>query len=450
MMLGRNVMLNSSFENSDFTTPGYYPVGGGVLSIETSTALVSGGTKSLKVVATGINQGFYNPRGQFVSEANQYWVASADVVGTAGRKVYILGWASNEDYASPASKAVKEHTFSGVMERIYSLPFTNSTPFRPGLGVQSSEASAQNFWVDQVQVEPDFDASPYAPHFSERVAGSMVTKDYQYEFNGLLMGAETDIVVERLQGLLGLPGTETQDFVYSGSHGASAGSQTMSKRLLDFDVHLLGRTRLQPNIESKLTWLRRAYQPQRIDRSRILRPLVFKRPGTPVQQLLVRCEKRDFASTYDVARGHAAGSIQLVAPDPVIYSYALKTKSLTIGASVNSGTLSTLHNAGDHEDGVKPVIEISGPCRDPIVTHVQSGKFIRFVGLDVSAGSTLIIDLTKKTALVGVVSKVALLGVDTQWFTLYPGDNSITYTRSSAALNGSASTVTVKYRDGWA
>jgi len=278
----------------------------------------------------------------------------------------------------------------------------------------------------------------------------MVTKDYQYEFNGLLMGAETDIVVERLQGLLGLPGTETQDFVYSGSHGASAGSQTMSKRLLDFDVHLLGRTRLQPNIESKLTWLRRAYQPQRIDRSRILRPLVFKRPGTPVQQLLVRCEKRDFASTYDVARGHAAGSIQLVAPDPVIYSYALKTKSLTIGASVNSGTLSTLHNAGDHEDGVKPVIEISGPCRDPIVTHVQSGKFIRFVGLDVSAGSTLIIDLTKKTALVGVVSKVALLGVDTQWFTLYPGDNSITYTRSSAALNGSASTVTVKYRDGWA
>ena len=450
MMLGRNVMLNSSFENTDLTGTGYIPVGAAALSIETSPALVSGGTKSLKVVATGISQGFNNLQGQFVSEANQYWIASADVVGTAGRKVNILGWASNEDYALLGAKAAKEHTFSGVMERIYSLPFTHSTPFRPGIGIQSSEAAAQNFWVDQVQVEPDFDATTYFPHFSERFPGSMVTKNYQYEFNGLLMGAETDIVVERLQGLLGLPGTETQDFTYSGSHGASAGSQTMNKRLLDFDVHLLGKTRLQPNIESKLTWLRRAFQPRRIDSSRVLRLLVFKRPGTPTQQLLVRCEKRDFASTYDVARGHAAGSIQLVAPDPVIYSYVLKSKALTIATSVNSGTLLTLHNAGDHEDGVKPIIEIAGPCRDPIVTHLQSNKFIRFVGLDVAAGQTLKIDVTKKTTTISGTSVISGLAADTQWFTLYPGDNSITYTRSGVAFNGASSTMTVKYRDGWA
>jgi len=337
------------------------------------------------------------------------------------------------------------------MQRIYSLPFTHSAQFRPGLGIQTSDATAQTFWVDQVQVEPDFDATTYSPHFSELVAGTMVTKDYQYEFNGLLMGADTDIVVERLNGLLGLPNTETQDFNYSGSHGAAAGSQTMNKRLLDFDLHLLGKTRLQPTIESKLTWLRRAYQPQRIDRSRILRPLVFKRPGTPKQQLLVRCEKRDFASTYDVARGHAAGSVQLVAPDPVIYSYALKSKALTLATGVNSGTLSTLHNAGDHQDGVKPIIEMSGPFSLPLITHLESGKFLRFInGLVVGAGQTLIIDFVNKTVTLAGANVISTVGADSQWFALFPGDNRITYTRSSTSNNGAASTMTVKYRDAWA
>ena len=455
-MLGRNVVRTSNFEPGQplsLADAGFAAIGAGTISLD-STAGRFAGTRSMRVdintAAATSNDGFEWVSPHVTTQPGETWTLSflysADPGAALGIQDKYTPLEGNPSYASAVNLGF---TATGGIDRMvitWTWPASRGPGrARPGFRVFTTNLNVASFWVDNIQFEKSPVATTYHPHVDDRSPGELVTRNYQYEFNGFLFGSATETTVEKATGLLGLAETEVEDSPLQGEHGAAPGQPTMSPRRVEFDLHLLGGAFAE--IEDRLDWMRSRFQPQRLDKARDLRPLVFQRPGKDKQQLFVRCEKRDFASAHDVARGHAAGSVLLVAPDPVIYSLALNKKSVTLLGTVNLVRLNYVENRGDHPDGYKPTIDISGPCRDPSLQHVQSGLSLSFVGLDVQAGETLKLDFAKRTALVGSSSKTGLLNAASRWFRLLPGMNSIDYSRSGAALNGANSIMDVYWRD---
>ncbi len=151
-------------------------------------------------------------------------------------------------------------------------------------------------------------------------AGDLVTANEHYEFNGLLFGSNTSFITTKVDGLIGMPSTDSNDIDKLLEHGSIPGLLRIQKRTVAIDLSILGIP--FGSIETNLTLAASAFQTPALRNSRVLAPFVFKRPGQVKKQIFARCDRRDFSSTYEVAHGHAVGSVQLVAPDPVIYSWA--------------------------------------------------------------------------------------------------------------------------------
>ncbi len=97
------------------------------------------------------------------------------------------------------------------------------------------------------------------------------------------------------------------------------------------------------------------------------------------------------------------------------------------------GTGTTIiNNTGDVDSF--PTITVPGACTNPTITNTTTGKTLQFVGLTLSAGQSLIIDCDARTAKVGSVSKIALLSADSEFWTLAPGNNTITFGVSSGTV----------------
>jgi hypothetical protein len=163
--------------------------------------------------------------------------------------------------------------------------------------------------------------------------------------------------------------------------------------------------------------------------------------------VMCRVEQRDFKSSFETARGKSQGSVQLVAPDPLIYSADLHSE-LFILPSGQTQLTARVYNAGDHEDGTYPYIYITGPCTNPRIQNLaDDGRTIR---LDVilSAADTLLIDVRNRILTINGVGRFDIRRNDNQWWNLVPGDNDIVYQRA-AGNTGAGSNFTIEWRDAW-
>jgi hypothetical protein len=459
-MAGRNRIKNSSFE--DAFAAGQWQNANAVTApdaIERTTDYAYQGDYSLRFTDTGAGADLAIDTDYAIPvRAGDVWVASAYCLGVTGDMSISFILEYNDGSSVARHIADVPSAFWGRRYAAFEIPdgVMSITTFRVQKGDVAPGTSPGVAAVDCVQLEEGWLPTAYYRTASERTAGEMVIEDYQYEYNGFLFGHNTDVLVEEINGLLGMPSSSSGDISFAGDHGAIPGVVRMDKRTVEIALHLLGSA--GTDIEDKLAWAAACFRVPRLrsfGASRELKPFVFQRPGQPKKMCLVRCDRREFSSNYDTAVGKASGSVQLVAPDPVIFSYEEHSTSVTLPAAALSGTM-TVTNAGDHPDGVRPVVRITGPARNPRIKNDADDDRTLRLDLDIDATQALTIDLYTRVVHLEDASDPAIyvdkfdaVRSDNEWWNLLPDDNLITYTRDGSGLSGASSTLTVVHRDGW-
>ena len=273
-------------------------------------------------------------------------------------------------------------------------------------------------------------------------AGDLITKDGQYEFNGILFNDAADgnaVKVIRTQGLFDLPDLKTNEVDTPEDHGGTVGKSVFSMRRIVMEIVVLAT--IKTNMYTKTRAITAAMQP-----SELLLPLVYQRPVIGKQFINVKASKfSGFDSEYAKEYGQSPATVMLVAPDPRKLSFVQSNQVITIasGGTTNSGTINML---GNFVGGAKPILEIAGPATNPRISNAADGGRSIRIDVVVNTGQTLIIDFNTRSVTLGGVEQA--IRTDNEWWVLKPGNNLITYTRTNSPANTSA--MTVRWWDSWA
>jgi hypothetical protein len=459
---GRNRIKNASFETA-LLVSGEWKLSEALTAPDSVTRMIGypyDGSYSVQLNDTGAggDVGIEIDYTVSAGRSEQRWVASAYLLGLSGDTSVTL--LVEFDDTTVLSRYINDVTSGLWCRRYMTFDFpvgaTKITRFQILKGDVAPGTSPGTTMVDGVQLEEGSTPSTFYPAAAERTAGQMVIEDYQYEFNGFLFGHDTEFSVQKVAGLLGMPSTSASDIDLVGDHGVVGGVARMTKKVIDIDIALLGSAGV--DIEDKLAWAATCFKVARLrsqTASREVKAFVFQRPGQPKKLCWARCDRRDFDSSYDTTVGKAVGALQLVAPDPVMYSYEEHESSATALSGILTTSM-TVNNAGDHPDGVRPVVRISGPAHNPRIKNEADDDRTLRLDLDIETNETLVIDLyTRDVRIEETIDPTnytdAFDGVrnDNEWWNLLPGDNVITYTRDAASRTATSTTITVVHRDGW-
>jgi hypothetical protein len=153
--------------------------------------------------------------------------------------------------------------------------------------------------------------------------------------------------------------------------------------------------------------------------------------------------------------------INIVVPDPMIFgATALTTGQISrssgggviypvtypaIYSSTVGGSLTAVNNGTAY---TWPTITLRGPLTNPSLYHQQSGTIFT-INYAISAGSAITIDMKNKTVLLDGQVSVNLYvdrSAGSDWFSLSPGTNIITFSTGST---GDAGTAEVTYYDAY-
>jgi phage-related protein len=269
--------------------------------------------------------------------------------------------------------------------------------------------------------------------------GDLVVANYQYEYNGLLMGSLTSYVVEGIEGLWDLPDIRTADQERLDWHGDNPGEDLIAPRRKVITIKAYADTQTQ--METNLALLAKTFR----QRNNQL-PFVWQRPGQAKKFVNARPRRRQFPTSYEMAHGLAAGSVELYCPDPTIYALANSTATVVLASGAAGASTTTATNGGDFE--VWPTLTITGAGTNPRISNQQDSN--RQVRIDVSmgAGDTLVINThpNARTATLNGVDRYDLVRNDNQWWMLQSGANTIGFSRTGTA---GSQTLTVVWNDGW-
>jgi hypothetical protein len=252
------------------------------------------------------------------------------------------------------------------------------------------------------------------------VAGELITRDGQLEFNGLLMGAGTPYRFIRLEGWHE-SAYDSGSQARPGAHGAWPGELLAGTRSVIFTHGVRG-----DNVEHALSRLAMATRASDVEL-----PLVAQFGG--VKRLAwARCVRR----SAPVDQAHAVGFVPLAAlqweaTDPRIYSLETLTAStglprpgsgfdypltypIDYGDAGNPGSLQAT-NAGDADS--PPTLTLTGAAAQPVVINRTTGARLEF-DLTLADTDELTIDVREGTVLLNGVNRLYALTADSD----DPGD----------------------------
>lgn len=182
--------------------------------------------------------------------------------------------------------------------------------------------------------------------------------DYQFECisgpNTLLMGADTDIDVLRVQGLFNME-VHDGDRSFTRTHGDLAGEHLLVPKEIFLDIEIIGDPG-PPGTPNQAYW-DLVYQAEATFTTRQFPNdddiLTFKVPGLPERFIRARPFRRDFKRNWNTELGAAPITAVLKAADPRIYSPTLNdsgvlsgTFSLTNAGNANAYPIMTIVNGG--------------------------------------------------------------------------------------------------------
>lgn len=180
-----------------------------------------------------------------------------------------------------------------------------------------------------------------------------------------------------------------------------------------------------------------------------------------------------FTQTYlrdmkmDITEGGIFGKFQLtlLAPDPLLYEVGdgsdpdsgwinLPVYKLVGGGYVTEydmpaqwtpGTTPTIAvNSGDVV--IFPQVKIKGIVQNPVITNLTTNKFVRVNVTTTSVDDEIIIDMKQRTITLNGGSILSFRTLDSTWFGLELGNNTLQYT---SAGSGDINFATVRYRNGY-
>lgn len=278
--------------------------------------------------------------------------------------------------------------------------------------------------------------------------GDLITDDYQYEYNGLLVGHATDWVVESVEGIFDLPDVKDNDLDRAYDHGAVPGQDFLDKRKI---VVTMSMDVAPADSEAEALRLADAFKSGMAET-----PFIWRRPGQPLKACWGRTRRRSLPTSYELAHGQAQAVVQVDASDPRIYTLEelfAPLVTMAIGQTTVSVDIVSLGNFRSKRvrlvvtgGATNPRLKVTNQTPLPDGTAYNNNT----IALDflLASGETLEIDQGLKTVQVDGVDHYGYTRNDNMWWELLPGLNRITYTRSGTNV-ASASTLLVGWHDAW-
>lgn len=269
--------------------------------------------------------------------------------------------------------------------------------------------------------------------------GDLIVQNFQYEYNGLLLGAFTPFELQDMSGLDSLPSIRSGSVDRFGAHGGVGGRHYQGIRTImaTWDIYD-GLT--DADFVFRRNELQEAFAV--IEDPDDVKPFVWQHPGRP--KLRAYCRTVDRTTPTDRMFSLRLGivSVRLEATDPYVYSNTeasvVASPGVTTGGldfpldfplvfgSGSSGGSQSVFNGGTAP--APWTATISGSTPNPKITHVESGKYLELQGLTVASGDTLVFDSKLRSILYnGTASRRGFLTPSSSWFELQPGLNSIQF-----------------------
>lgn len=287
---------------------------------------------------------------------------------------------------------------------------------------------------------------------------TVLTQDYQIEWNGLLMGTGTAYDIVAILGA-GIPAVRSTDVNRLDDHGTyPARRELLSARTFNFEVDICGTD--VGDLFSKVSAFKAACLP-----SEDVHPLSLRIAGagwglTATDTTVVYGFARQMtANIGSLANANIQKAyLQIEVNDPRIYSETEYTT--TVNASVvsgagwefpwtfpwtfgsSSGGTTSVTNDGNMD--TPPTMIVHGPATSPRILNLDTGEFVQ-INYTIDAADYLELNFRDKTALLnGVADRYNFRKFGGTWFPLRPGVNAIQY--SLAAGTGA---LDIKWRNAW-
>ncbi|MFF4606091.1 hypothetical protein ACFY12_25540 [Streptomyces sp. NPDC001339] len=232
-------------------------------------------------------------------------------------------------------------------------------------------------------------------------------EDFQLEFAGIRFGHGTNIPIARIEGL-GRPGVRGEVVEQPGADAAWLGPDWYEARTLRIDcsVKTPGDAAAAARLVSQVQ--EAADDPRVRTVGGAVMPLRIKWPGAPVRVLFGRLRKAE-PSWEEAAFGWVPLDVEFTAPNPRYYADVEQTAQLKLGwlsgggftapvqapIRVTSGNPSGQARPGwvtnNGRTETHPVLTVYGPCANPEITHVGSGRCVR-LPVTLSAGQWVRVD----------------------------------------------------------
>ncbi len=276
--------------------------------------------------------------------------------------------------------------------------------------------------------------------------------DVTATLRGVTIGAGTNYRWATWPRGLGTPPIRANDLERPGRHGVVAGDDLYGARTITFEIVVRAANRADG--ERRGRELAAAFA-----RSNVDLPLGLRIAGDPAEYTLYgRPRGCDLAMSRRFLGGYSEARCSFVATDPIMYG---PITTIDIGLTPSGGGLvfpatfpvvfSGSGNSGlgafDHvgaADVDRWVATITGPVTNPRLEHIESGRFLRFIGT-LAASESLVVDgHTRSVMLGGTASRANWIAAGSRWFEFTPGSNSIRFT----ADTGSGAT-SIDVAPGW-
>ncbi len=281
---------------------------------------------------------------------------------------------------------------------------------------------------------PPGDDQPAAGPTDDLAPGSLITRDGQLQWAGLLMGPGTPYEIDSngLSGWEDIPDFDTSDADRPTAHGAWPGSRYAKPRKVSGQVWVL------PSAAGDATVAAIRALRQALSLSDDERWLSVRLHG---ETLVTRARVNQRVLPTDRAyatQGVARAAVQWQSDDPRRYSADQQTLStappepetgltwplswpLDFGPATSTGDVSA-ENSGSAP--TQPVITFTGPCTNPAVTEHTGGRRLRYE-IELAPGDQLEIDTAAGTVtLNGTASRRHTAGADSspeELFAFAPG-----------------------------
>jgi hypothetical protein len=281
----------------------------------------------------------------------------------------------------------------------------------------------------------------------------LVTADFQWEFDGLLLGAGTPYGVTSAPGLLDLSGVRANFTPRARAHGGFSEPHFGGGAVLDVEFDISATS--SSTFTAAVLALEAATYPQAGTR-----PFWWRIPGHPLLTMAVQCLRRSIPLETAYAFGLVSkAALQFYAPDPLKYGASL---SATTGLPTTSGGLVyplayplaygspvtgrvSCSNAGSAPTA--PTFTVTGPIDAAgwQVTSIEDGVTATYTGPLGSLDSVVYTPSNGRAALNVTADRSNLLSSTTYPFPPIPAGSTRTYAFTTVGTYQAAASMAVAW-----